>query len=287
MCEHRVGAHGNVHAHGRAVLLGATVHGDEAAPLIGGGIKGGVDHTAGIKDVLLEEGGEIHARGLLDDASHDVERPNAAIHLLVAGVEAQIGAADVVHNVAQILHILGGHSRDLALAQLVSTHAVGVVEQDAGGELGGGLLHEGEGAVLLQLTDVHLGKCGEVLVDGLVEVQKTAADLNEGRNRRDGLGHGSQTENRGVAALGEGLARGVGLATVIFLVDGLATLCDVDADTAEVREGGFSGDVSVQALGKLLGVKVSHSQHLLCVFAYKIHCTTLTAVCQEKFCVGV
>ena len=252
-----------------AILLSAAMHDNEAAPLLLGGDEGGVHHAQRLKDLLGDEGVVVHARGDLHKAGADVEGGGGTVHLRLGGLEVQLHGGEVVYDMLQILHILG-RAQPLAVAQISRVEAVLVGEQHTGGQhpLGGLLGHH---LVLLQLTHPHIRKRGEQVGDGLIQPQLAAADLDEGGDGGDGLGHGGQTENGAVSVLGgQGDILPVAPLAVVGLIDLFAVLHNAQTCAADAAVGHILGSALLQQLGKLGLIQVSHGD-LLSISQKSLH----------------
>jgi len=226
----------------------------ETSCFFGGDVEAGVGHVEGGEEAFLEEGCKGLAGGGFDDVAEDVGIDT--VEPLGAGLVEEGDARGGPGHCGEGFIAVEGLGFSVEFIDGVASPAVGesggVAEEVADG--GGGFGWDG---VAVFLPDGEAFKLGEVLGDGVVEVELAFFAEHHGGGRGDALGHGVDTEN-GVLFDG-GFGASVGEAELL-IVDDVAFAEDEDGATDEFFigdeffDGGVDFSEGVGGHAKVLGL---------------------------------
>ncbi len=181
----------------------------EACFLSRGEVEGGIGHTEGAEEAVIEEGLEGLAGDDFDDSAEGVDA-GLVVFPPGAGDEAEGAGGEAGDEIGEGFGGFGFFGG-------VVGEAGGVGEEVADGDLGGGAIGVFE-----------VGEFGDVLFDGVVDGEKVLFDEHHDGGGGDGLGHGGDPED--VVGSHGGFGGEVGVADGAAVGDALGL--DDDGDGA-------------------------------------------------------
>lgn len=226
----------------------------ETRCFFGGDVEAGVGHVEGGEEAFLEEVGEGLTGGGFDDAAEDVGID--AVDPLGARLVEEGDTGGGLGHLGEGFIAVEGLGFAVEFIDGVASPAVG----ESGGvakEVADGWSGFGWDGVAVFLPDGEVFKLGEVLGDGVVEVDFAFFVEHHGGGRGDALGHGVDAED-GVLFDG-GFGASVGEAELL-LVDDVASAEDEDGATDEFFigdeffDGGVDFSEGVGGHAKVLGL---------------------------------
>lgn len=226
----------------------------ETGCFFGGDVEAGVGHVEGGEEAFLEKVGEGLTGGGFDDAAEDVGID--AVDPLGARLVEEGDAGGGLGHLGEGFIAVEGLGFAVEFIDGVASPAVG----ESGGvakEVADGWSGFGWDGVAVFLPDGEVFKLGEVLGDGVVEVEFSFFVEHHGGGRGDALGHGVDAED-GVLFDG-GFGASVGEAELL-VVDNVAFAEDEDGATDEFFigdeffDGGVDFSEGVGGHAKVLGL---------------------------------